>query len=55
MSDAMIFFIAIFVFTLLIIGLVLTVLEFRFGEPAQQDEEARQEGQESDRKPTGNP
>ena len=39
MSDALIFYIAIFVFSLMLIGLVLTILEFRFGEPREQAEE----------------
>ncbi|MDT8409688.1 MAG: hypothetical protein RQ741_08830 [Wenzhouxiangellaceae bacterium] len=39
MSDAMVFYIAIFVFSMMVIGLVLTILEFRFGEPKDQAEE----------------
>ena len=36
MSESMFFGIAIFVFTLLVIGLGLTVVEFRHGEPRRQ-------------------
>ena len=40
MSDENLIFIAITVFILMIVGLVLTALEFRFGEPHRQEEEA---------------
>ncbi len=33
-------YLAIFVFVMMIIGLVLTFLEFRYGEPKQQQERA---------------
>lgn len=32
--------IAMFVFAMMFVGLVLTFLEFRYGEPRQQDEKA---------------
>ena len=38
-ADNMIYF-AIFVFVMMIIGLVLTVLEFRYGNPKRQQERA---------------
>lgn len=41
MEDRLLLYIAIIVFALAIIGLVLTVLEFRYGAPHQQDEEAK--------------
>lgn len=37
--DNLIYF-AIFVFVMMIVGLVLTVREFRYGNPKQQQEEA---------------
>ena len=40
MSDENLIFIAITVFFLMIVGLVLTALEFRFGEPHRQEEKA---------------
>ncbi|MGK7295847.1 MAG: hypothetical protein ACNS61_08480 [Candidatus Wenzhouxiangella sp. M2_3B_020] len=36
MSETMFFGIAVFVFTLLVIGLALTYVEFRHGEPRRQ-------------------
>jgi len=36
-ADNMIYF-AIFVFVMMVIGLVLTVLEFRYGNPKRQQE-----------------
>ena len=41
MSDENLIFIAITVFFLMIVGLVLTALEFRFGEPQRQEEEEK--------------
>jgi hypothetical protein len=41
-------YIAILVFVLMLIGLVLTALEFRHGAPHRQEEEARKNLQESD-------
>lgn len=43
MNDSLFLIVAILVFVLLAIGLVLTVLEFRHGEPHQQDLEAERE------------
>lgn len=45
MSESMFFAIAVFVFVLLVIGLVLTVIEFRTGSPHRQQKraEARRE------------
>lgn len=37
----MFFGIAVFVFALLVLGLALTIIEFRHGEPRQQQREAR--------------
>ena len=41
MSDENLIFIAITVFFLMIVGLVLTALEFRFGEPHRQEQEKK--------------
>ena len=41
MNESMFFGIAVFVFTLLVIGLALTYVEFRHGEPRQQQKEAK--------------
>ena len=41
MSDENLIFIAITVFFLMIVGLVLTALEFRFGEPHRQEQEEK--------------
>ncbi len=41
MSENMLLWTAIFVFAMLAIGLALTVLEFRYGQPKRQAEEAR--------------
>jgi len=41
MSGNMLLWVAIFVFTMLAIGLVLTILEFRYGQPRRQADEAR--------------
>ncbi len=43
MSENMLLFVGIAVFSLMLIGVVLTILEFRFGEPRRQQEEARKE------------
>lgn len=40
MSESMFFAIAVFVFVLLVIGLVLTVIEFRTGSPRRQQKRA---------------
>lgn len=40
MSDTMILFVAISVFSLAAIGVILTILEFRRGEPRDQQDEA---------------
>jgi len=41
MSENMLLWVAIFVFAMLAIGLVLTILEFRYGQPRREAEEAR--------------
>jgi hypothetical protein len=41
MTESMFFGIAVFVFALLVLGLVLTIIEFRHGEPRQQQKEAK--------------
>lgn len=43
MSESMFFAIAIFVFVLLVIGLVLTVIEFRTGSPRRQQKRAERQ------------
>ncbi len=40
MSESMFFGIAVFVFVLLVTGLVLTVIEFRTGSPRRQQKRA---------------
>lgn len=40
MSESMFFAIAVFVFVLLVIGLALTVIEFRTGSPRRQQKRA---------------
>ena len=47
MSDANLIFIAITVFFLMIVGLVLTALEFRFGAPHRQEQEEKSSPQNS--------
>jgi len=37
MDTTMLLYVAVFVFVMMIIGLILTVREFRYGEPARQD------------------
>ena len=51
MEDRLLLYIAIIVFALAIIGLVLTGLEFRYGAPHQQDEEAKAGQPESEAGP----
>ena len=41
MSESMFLWVAIFVFAMLAIGLVLTILEFRYGQPHREAEETR--------------
>ena len=41
MSENTLLWLAIFVFVMLAIGLFLTVLEFRYGQPRLQADEAR--------------
>jgi hypothetical protein len=48
MIESNLIYIAISVFVLMLIGLVLTALEFRYGEPHRQEEEARKKAQEND-------
>ena len=47
MNDSMFLIVAIVVFALLAVGLVLTVLEFRSGEPHQQELDAEREDKRS--------
>ena len=48
MIESNLLYIAILVFVLMLIGLVLTALEFRYGAPHRQEEEARKKAKESD-------
>jgi hypothetical protein len=41
MSENVLLWLAIFVFAMLAIGLVLTILEFRYGQPRREADEAR--------------
>jgi len=41
MSESMLLWLAIFVFAMLAIGLVLTILEFRYGQPRREADAAR--------------
>lgn len=41
MSETLYLGVAVFVFVMMMIGLVLTVIEFRFGQPRREHEEAR--------------
>lgn len=43
MSNTLLLVIAVAVFSLMLVGIVLTVLEFSRGEPARQEEENRDE------------
>lgn len=43
MSNTLLLVIAVAVFSLMLVGIVLTVLEFSRGEPAQQAEENRRD------------
>jgi hypothetical protein len=43
----MLLLVAVAVFSLMLIGVVLTVLEFSRGEPAKQDEENRSAGSDA--------
>jgi len=49
MSESTFFFIAIFVFVLLVVGLVLTVIEFRSGAPRRQQKRAERRRARRDR------
>lgn len=40
MSESLFFGIAVFVFAVLVLGLALTIAEFRHGEPRQQQKRA---------------
>ncbi len=42
MSESTLLYSAVFVFVMMIIGLGLTVWEFRYGQPRREDEQARQ-------------
>jgi len=48
MIESNLLYIAILVFVLMLIGLVLTALEFRHGAPHRQEEEAQKKVQKSD-------
>ncbi|MGD8784347.1 MAG: hypothetical protein PVF28_07295 [Thioalkalispiraceae bacterium] len=45
MSDESLLFIAVFVFLLMIIGLIMTAVEFRYGAPRRQAREKRRHAQ----------
>jgi hypothetical protein len=47
MSDTMLLFVGISVFSLMLIGVVLTILEFRFGKPRQQEEARKEQASDS--------
>ena len=51
-ADNLIYY-AMFVFAVLIVGLVLTVIEFRYGEPKRQQEAAAKKGSSSEQSGTG--
>ena len=40
MNDTLFFGVAVFVFVMMAIGLALTVVEFRYGQPRREDENA---------------
>ena len=42
MSESMLLTVAVFVFGMMVIGLGLTVWEFRYGQPRREAEQARQ-------------
>jgi len=46
MNETTFLAIAVFVFSLLVIGLILTAIEFRRGEPRQQQKQADRDAQE---------
>ena len=46
MIDSTYFIVSIVVFASMVIGLVLTVIEFKCGEPSQQDKSAKLKRQE---------
>lgn len=48
MSDTLLFVFAVAVFSLMVIGVVLTILEFSRGEPARQEKENRAEESKHD-------
>ena len=43
MSNNMLLFVGIFTFVLMVVGLVLTMLEFRYGAPSRQKVDPRRE------------
>ena len=43
MSNTMLLYVGVFVFGLMLVGLILTIIEFRHGEPHQQDEQVKAE------------
>jgi|GEM_PF-1627163 len=53
MSESMFFAIAVFVFVLLAVGLVLTVIEFRTGSPRRQQDRAERRRQKRGRREGG--
>jgi hypothetical protein len=51
MSNTLLLLVAVAVFSLMLIGIVLTVLEFSRGEPARQEEEEKLRRRVSGRSP----
>ena len=48
MIESNLLYIAILVFVLMLVGLVLTALEFRYGAPHRQEEKVRRKAQEAE-------
>lgn len=53
MSESMFFAIAVFVFVLLVTGLVLTAIEFRTGSPRRQQKRAERQQEKRARRDGG--
>lgn len=51
MSDNMLLFVGIAAFSLMLIGVVLTILEFRYGEPRQQQDARKEQASDSTDRP----
>ena len=55
MSETMILSVAVLVFLMLVIGLGLTILEFRYGQPRREAKRAREADQAPVRESTRDP